>query len=302
MTPAPFPKTKAIILTLIILILLSFGIFWFYFYSNLSSLKMINEPQSSVVINEHIAKQKNAFPQYVLWGTLNVGKKNELSTYKLELTSKAKLPLVDNDNLASGFLVKRGEYLTKIDNLEDAKQKEFLAITYLRTKTSSTSGKVGYTILGIADFISKSNGDIVLGFLDDSAQKKYILGKDLEFDSEDREGSYSFNSDLRQELKRGSTIRILVDDKEKIISATILAPVTTLTYGLIDKIYSIGDEFEIKLAGKDFRFVVNKASKIIKRGELDNFSPASVLKEQMKVYIVYYALLDKYYALAMDYE
>lgn len=302
MIPAPFSKTKSIASILITLALLLFGILWLYLYSNLFSTKISNELQSSVVINEHITKQTNAFPQYVIWGTLNIGKKNELSTYKLELTSKAKLPLADNDNSASGFLVKRGEYLTKIDNLEDAKQGEFLAITYLRTKSVSTTGASGYTILGIADFISKTNGDIVLGFSDDPAQNKYILGKDLEFNSEDREGSYSFNPDLRQELKRGSTVRILVDDKEKVISATILAPVTTLTYGLIDKIYPIGDEFEIKLTGKDSRFVVNKFSKIIKRGELDNFSPASVLKEQMKVYIVYYALLDKYYALAMDYE
>lgn len=297
-----FLKTKFIVSILIILILLTFSTLWFYLYSNLSSIKVTDEPQSAIVINEHIAKQKNAFPQYVLWGTLNIGKNNELSTYKLELTSKAQLPLSDNDSSASGFLVKRGEYLTKIDSLEDAKQDEFLAITYLRTKSVSSTGAVGHTILGIADSISRTNGDMVLGFIDDPAQRKYILGKDLEIETEDREGSYSFNPDLRQELKRGSTIRILVDDKEKVISATILAPVTTLTYGLIDKIYPIGDEFEIKLAGKDSRFVVNKASKIIKRGELDNFSSPSVLKEQMKVYIVYYALLDKYYALAMDYE
>lgn len=297
-----FPKTKAVVLSLIILVLISVGAFWLYLYFNLSSVKLNDEPQSSAVINEHITKQKNAFPQYVIWGTLNIGKENELATYKLELTSKARLPLSDIDNSASGLLVKRGEYLTKIDSLEDAKQSEFLAITYLRTKSLSTSGAIGYTILGIADFLGKSNGDIVLGFLDDPAQKKYILGKDLEFNSEDREGSYSFSPDLLQELKRGSTVRILIDDKEKVISVTVLAPVTTLTYGLIDKIYSVGDNLEIRLQGKDQRFIINKSSKIIKRGELDNFSPASVLKEKMKVYIVYYALLDKYYALAMDYE
>ena len=77
-----------------------------------------------------------------------------------------------------------------------------MAITYFRTRSVSTTGAVGYTILGIADFVSKTNGDMILGFIDDPSQRKYILGKDLEIETEDREGSYSFNPDLRQELKR----------------------------------------------------------------------------------------------------
>lgn len=265
-------------------------------------------PQSGE-INAVVESEENAFPVFVQSGTVEIGDPDDISTYNMVSYRFGKrIPgeraLMADEGKAYGIYVLQDNFLKKVEGVEDLKNGDYIYVTFYETPAWSDSDRKGKTLMGIVDSLERQGGEISFRFLNDSSQAEYKLTQDADLRTEDFEALFDFGDDVFDNIRRGNILRILLDDKNYVRSAAVIAPPVNVTSGKVKQIESLGvDQYRLILEDDGKRsFSLDGKSKVVKRGEPDNPKAAADLKKGVGVNLVYYNNLNHYTVLSLDFQ
>lgn len=262
-----------------------------------------DDAEITAVLNKDIETEVNLFPMHVQSGYVHIGEKEDLSTYTYGDKGKSVSYLEGNGFKAEGIYRNIDGYWKRVTDIKDLNENDAIVITLYVGPSRSDSGETGKTYFGIIDGLKRERGRLTINFLDDPSSQSFEISKSINLKTEDTTGVYRFGDDLFEDISRGDTLRLLVDNQGKVIAATLKSPRMSVAVGRLIHLRLVSDDkYEMKIEGFSKPFYLNSNTQVVSRDKPQSLKPISEIPPNAKIHVVYYNRLNNYIGLSLDFN